>query len=244
MLTQILSDLHGHLPKISNEADLLILAGDVGAKPSQVRSIFKKIRETNEVPILYVLGNHEYYDNIFPSSLEKYREVVHDLDITLLERATIEFNGTLFIGCTMWTDYDKGRGEAAARFGMNDFDFIRVDTDEGTRKSTPADFSSAYGEARIFLKESLSSAGEKKVVITHHMPSFSLVSKKFIGSSLNSSFAADCYDLIRTYKPNLWIFGHTHEFTDKTLDQTRCLCNPLGYRGERSNYQERLLVEI
>jgi predicted phosphodiesterase len=243
---QILSDLHGSQPTVIKEADVIVCAGDIDTKPARVKDYFRAVRRVTNNPIIYVLGNHEYFEGVFPASLENYWEAVRDLDVTLLERATIEFDGVLFAGCTMWTDFDKGRGEAAARFGMNDFEYIRVpEGKDGIRRLSTSDLVAAHNEAKGFLSDELAkNVGKRLVVVTHHLPSFSLISGDLRGSSLNGAFAADMDRLITEYEPSLWIYGHTHRFSDVCLGSTRCVCNPLGYRGEKTAYRQNYLVEI
>jgi predicted phosphodiesterase len=259
MLIQVLSDLHGSLPEIDSQADVVVFAGDMDTTPARVRKIFRAVRKYTDKPILYILGNHEYYDNFFPASLEKYRQSVEDLGVTLLEGSTIEFDGVLFAGCTMWTDYDNGRGEAAARSGMNDFEFIRFSNTypvtqvarslekalHNTRLALPADFVVAHVGAKMFLEHTLrQNMGKKVVVVTHHVPSFSLVADRYRGDPLNGAFAANCDKLIAEYQPKLWVYGHTHQFNDVVLGGTRCVCNPGGYRMEISGYKPKFLVEV
>lgn len=44
--------------------------------------------------------------------------------------------------------------------------------------------------------------------------------------------AAD--DLIRTYKPDAWFYGHSHARIDIEIDDVPLYANPLGYPNESS----------
>jgi predicted phosphodiesterase len=246
---QIISDCHGYLPSISKEADLLIFAGDVATTPGKVGEMFAQVRGINETaPIIYVLGNHEYYDNIYPDSRKGYKHSVNKTeDAYLLENTEATLSDISILGCTLWTDYDNQRCVAQAVFGLNDFDLITA-VDKGKfRKVTPEDFINAHFESRKWLEKKLKhnkKMGIKTIVVTHHMPSFSLISSHFKGSQLNGAFAVNLDNLIAEYEPMLWVYGHTHSFKDINLGNTRCVCNAVGYRGETTHYKEKYIVEV
>lgn len=248
MKLQILSDLHGHLPKISQEADLLIFAGDVATTPRKTGEMFSQVREMTKAPIVYVLGNHEFYDNIYPDSRKGYKHAVKKIDNSfLLENEETLINDFSILGCTLWTDYDSQRFAAQAVFGLNDFDLITAVEGNRFRKVMPEDFINAHFESRKWLEKKLKhnkKSGIKTIVVTHHMPSFSLISSQFKGSPLNGAFAAALDNLINEYEPALWVYGHTHSFKDINLGNTQCVCNAVGYRGETTHYKEKYLVEI
>jgi predicted phosphodiesterase len=249
MRIQIVSDCHGYLPKISKDADMLIFAGDVATTPGKVHEMFTNVRSSNEqAPIIYVLGNHEYYDAIFPDSRKGYKHAVKKIDNSyLLENEETIINTTSILGCTLWTDYDSQRCVAQAVFGLNDFDLITAVDGNRFRKVMPEDFINAHFESRKWLEKKLKhnkKNGIKTIVVTHHMPSFSLISSQFKGSPLNGAFAADLDHMIAEYEPMLWVYGHTHSFKAVNLGNTRCVCNAYGYRGEQTHYKEKYLVEI
>lgn len=250
MKIQILSDLHGVLPALSKDADMLIFAGDVATTPGKVFEMFTNVRGINaQAPIIYVMGNHEYYDAIFPDSRKGYKHAVNKIDgIYLLENEEMYYGGEISIlGCTLWTDYDKQRCVAQAVFGMNDFEFITTVEGNKFRKIMPEDFLKSHFESKKWLEKKLKfnkKNGIKTIVVTHHMPSFSLISSQFKGSPLNGAFAVDLDNLIAEYGPILWVYGHTHSFKDVNLGNTRCVCNAVGYRGETTHYKEKYLVEI
>lgn len=248
MLIQVCSDLHGYLPQISPAADLVIFAGDVATTPGKVLDMFTNVRKTSKAIIIYVLGNHEYYDNIYPDSIASYRHSINDLTgVFLLENEEALANDISILGCTLWTDYDNQRGIAQAVFGLNDFELISAVDGNKFRKVLPEDFLKAHYESKKWLEKKLKfnkENGIKTIVVTHHMPSFSLISSQFKGSPLNGAFATNCDALITEYEPALWIYGHTHGFKDVNLGNTRCVCNPVGYCGETTHYKEKYTVEV
>ena len=71
MKIQIISDLHqefGVTELLFDHADVVILAGDVNLGTKGVEWI--KTHIPNK-PVIYVLGNHEYYKGSYPKTLNK-----------------------------------------------------------------------------------------------------------------------------------------------------------------------------
>lgn len=76
MKIQIISDLHqefGYTDLNFDRSDVVVLAGDVNLGTKGVEWIKSKIPDK---PVLYVLGNHEYYKGSYPKTLNKIKEVV------------------------------------------------------------------------------------------------------------------------------------------------------------------------
>ncbi|RLD67827.1 MAG: hypothetical protein DRI98_12330, partial [Bacteroidetes bacterium] len=70
MKIQVLSDAHrnhyfesGWEPKISPSADIIICAGDMVGSPEGANRYFTSMRAKTKAKILYVLGNHEYWEH-------------------------------------------------------------------------------------------------------------------------------------------------------------------------------------
>ena len=71
-------------------ADVLVLAGDVDTMPEYYTEFLRKLRLAYAGPVIFVLGNHEYYNGIFPDDRQKYREAIaHDRQAFLLENEAV-----------------------------------------------------------------------------------------------------------------------------------------------------------
>jgi predicted phosphodiesterase len=82
-----------------------------------------------------------------------------------------------------------------------------------------------------FLKTSISD-----VVITHHGPNPALVHKEYRYSGLKDAFFTDCIDVYK-YMNGVWIYGHTHKYSDLRVGHVRFVCNPIGYPSETTEAQ-------
>jgi Calcineurin-like phosphoesterase len=121
MKLQLLSDLHlennpGFAPEPAPDADLLVLAGDIGSyqRGSALPSLDDRDfglgrfspRRGWPVPVLFVPGNHEYDGMDFDEAHARLRETCERLDITWLERDTRILQGVRLVGTTLWSDFD------------------------------------------------------------------------------------------------------------------------------------------
>ena len=139
MKIQIFSDIHmeGYQePKtlwkfVKPEAEVAIVAGDIDSRKfeetmTEIGSKFKKV--------FYVLGNHEFYhkDISWRPTPEKMPQ-----NVTLLDRTCEDYEGILFMGCTLWSDFDNQDWYVmdAAKRGINDFFCVT----RGTNRFLPMD---------------------------------------------------------------------------------------------------------
>lgn len=154
-----------------------------------------------------------------------------------------------FLGCTLWTDFKLfGDGDdwfamRRAKQSIEDFASIKY----GDRLFTPQDSVSLHEESKAWLKAELEQELQgPTVVVTHHLPAAKSVAPRYATDPLSPSFASKCEGLIEEYTPELWIHGHTHVPCDYELYETRVVCNPRGYPGERNEpaFDESLLVHV
>jgi predicted MPP superfamily phosphohydrolase len=247
MKIQILSDLHLEHHRDYGEAlireldfsgsDLVILAGDIVGFGSNRHTPFDRMHSLcakTPATALYLPGNHEFYDTsptFVEESLRKLEQEIENL--TVLRSGLIyEQAGHRFLGDTLWFPDDPLNRIYAS--GLNDFALI---------KGFVPWVYERHVACRAFLEQELR-AGD--IVITHHLPSPSLIAPQFKDSPLNRFFAADITDLILDRKPAMWVCGHTHSSIDTTIGETRIICNPFGYPTESQTirFDPRLVIEV
>ena len=235
MKLHVLSDLHTEFADFSppgTDADVVVLAGDIGVGLAGIEWAARRFTET---PVIYVPGNHEFYDHDI--GLTNELKVTAPANIHVLNNDKLEFDGVRFLGCTLWTDFKLyGEGEAwssrqRARRSILDFTSIR----SGKRRFTPEDSVDLHETSKTWLVGELKRKIEgPTVVVTHHLPASTSVAKRYANDPLNPAFASGLEDVIEKYRPALWIHGHTHVPCDYELFHTRVVCNPRGYPSESS----------
>lgn len=262
MKIRLLSDLHleGHVfyYEYAGE-DIVVLAGDIH---TQGRHSFILDQIPQNVKILMVAGNHEYYG----SSFERVNEYLYEQQASynnfwFLENQHVVIDDVHFFGGTMFTDmklYGEDNLEKSkiyAKRGIADFTWI------SKYHPAPADYDMEYlhhfervwtpddhiEQHKIFcenLEKFLAeSEGKKRVVISHFVPHPEGSHEMFKGSVLNPYFLTDMRKYMGFY--GLWLYGHTHTSKDFMQGLTRLVCNPRGYGAENKNgFIKDLIIEI
>lgn len=243
MKLNILSDLHlgmGDLAVPDNDADLVVLAGDI-ARPAEAVAWASSIAR----PVLYVPGNHEFYGGSIDATLAALRRLCDGTNVRLLDDDEAVVGGVRFLGSTLWTDFlllgaqSRERAMHEGQRFMRDFSRIRLH-EGGDALFSPADAAARFTMHRRFLAERLDAAFDgPTVVITHHAPSPKSVHPRFANSILNACFVSDLEPLMDGARACLWVHGHTHDSFDYTVNGTRVVCNPRGYAKNGVNENAR-----
>ena len=84
------------------------------------------------------------------------------------------------------------------------------------------------------------------IVATHHVPSFGLMADEFRDSSINGAFTVELGDYMADSRINYWIYGHSHRNIDRTIGNTRCVSNQLGYvfQDEHQSFRRDAVIEL
>ena len=249
MKLHILSDLHvefGDFAIPDAGADIVVLAGDTHVGTRGVRWI---LDQEIGVPVIYVLGNHEFYRNRFPGLIDALKREAQGTNVVVLENEVFECGGVRFFGCTLWSDMallgDARVAAAAAAGGMNDYHQIR--SSHSDRKLTPEETVAWHRDSVDKLVEFLASGDpERSVVVTHSCPSIRSIPERWQDHRLAPAFASNMEDIILNYQPELWVHGHTHDSFDYRIGRTRIICNPRGYvpKADNPEFEEGMVIHI
>jgi len=247
MKLHILSDLHTEFHSFDppqTDADIVVLAGDIGVGTGGIEWA---ARQFIEKPVIYVPGNHEYYDHDIGLTDELKSRAPDNIHV--LDNDSREIGGVRFLGATLWTDFRlNGEGEAwssrqVAKRSIYDFTAIR----NGDRRFTPDDSVGLHETSKAWLVNELHKPfNGPTVVVTHHLPAVPSIASQYRNDPLNPAFASRLEEVIETHRPALWIHGHTHVACDYEIFGTRVVCNPRGYPAESSGkgFLPVLVVEV
>ena len=272
MKIQLLSDLHlevhPHLvPTPAPEADLLVLAGDIGSY--QNGSLLQdadfglaRFSPLNgwPVPVLFVPGNHEYDTQDFDLAHARLRETCTRLGIVFLERAVItaaelfqrnpSVSNVRFIGTTLWTDFDALSPPAAAP-GASLTPLLKARD-------------KAFRAANFYLRKALTTR-QGQPLLAEQVREQALVCQAWLRAALATPFEGQTV-VITHFAPSLhsadprygltpgtagfcnaldellplaqlWLHGHLHCPSDYVSHGCRVVANPLGYARKSEQAQ-------
>lgn len=237
MKIALISDIHlefyrdvHQLPQliIPEPVDILVCAGDLAPGIDGLKWLSQ-----SPVPVIYTLGNHEFYHSVYQQTLEEIRLAVERYpNITLLEQEFIDIGEVRFLGAVLWTDFDfYGQAEQsmqAIHGRMNDFACIEWQDDQDLRPFYPRDSIEIFQQTLSFYRNNLSTE-LTNVVISHHLPTPAAVPEQFVGGLLNPAFVSNLDEFMQQHPIKLWLHGHTHSPVDCWVGQTRVVANPHGY---------------
>jgi predicted phosphodiesterase len=255
MFLRIASDLHCEFQRIPiqkyidlvlppddrDEDSVLILAGDISCYKPQLKLVYELVCPRFH-KVIHVAGNHEHYHSdiyLWNDWAKSTMQCFDNLSISKHQGALLDSIEDLdVIYATLWTNCGEDPiTELAVENGMNDFYVIR----NNARTLTLQNVRDTHLQEKAGIKTLSELTIKPYIVVTHHLPSYMLCHPRFNGSALNSGFASNSEDLFFKEdgrEPLLWVYGHTHSASVMKLGNTWMVCNPHGYPGESSNYEE------
>ncbi|WP_028734691.1 metallophosphoesterase [Rhizobium leguminosarum] len=256
MKAWVISDIHWspldllHRRQLSvPRADICICAGDIAGDIERAID-FLHAEIAPHMPVVAVLGNHDYYGSSIDRALEYARRWTVGTNVHILENDTFHRGDLRIVGATLWTDFaiaahDSGhlpvraRRDLAVRECMRyllDFRLIyRSDARVGDESGliTADEMISRHEESRAYIENEIAKPFKGiTMVLTHHAISHQSLDPRFTGHISNAAFASDLSNVIHARRPHFWVHGHIHRFADYVEGDTRVLCNPRGYVGE------------
>lgn len=242
MKIQLASDLHleflqrafpgERLIAPANEAEVLVLAGDIGNGMQAVQ-----LFHNWPVSVLYVAGNHEFYEASFEQTCIDLRKAAEGTSIHFLDNDVADFGGVRFLGCTLWTDYllacNRTQRQLMENAERRINDHRLISTRDGP--FTAAQALNEHELSRQWLQRQLDTPYDgKTVVITHHGPHPLSIHPRYAGDPTNAAFVSGNLDDLLS-KASLWLHGHVHDSFDYAVGGCRVVANPLGYARNRNN---------
>lgn len=253
MKLALMSDVHlefGQLP-VSNDAgaEVLLLAGDICVAAGFLRerggdeyhTFFRQCSEQFR-DVVYIMGNHEHYNGdictsyqILKTELDKYP------NIHFLEKEFRIIKGVMFIGATLWSDFNRQDPHSmlVAEGAMNDYRIIKNSL-KG-RRLTALDTLFEHQQALEKIEQFYDAYPDLPVVVVgHHAPSHKSVKPKYERDvHMNGAYRSDLENFIADRpRIKLWVHGHTHSEFDYMVAETRVVANPRGYVGYERGLQE------
>jgi Icc-related predicted phosphoesterase len=275
MKIQLLSDLHlethpHFVPTPAPDADVLVLAGDIGSyqrgsmlgRDDFGLSRFSPLKGW-PVPVLFVPGNHEYDALEFDQAHSRLRETCDRLGITFLERSAVLSEALVgsagprvrFLGTTLWSDFDAladpsesitERVQSREKAFRAANHYLRK---AGTYRNRQPMLAEQVREQALlcqsWLRETLAAPFEgHTVVLTHFAPSLLSADPRY-GLTPGTAGFCNALDALLA-QAQLWLHGHLHCPSDYVTHGCRVVANPLGYarKGEQTAFKPDLCLRL
>ena len=275
MRVQLISDLHlerypDFRPAAAPDADLLVLAGDIGSYQAGSRlpdADFGLGHYATTGPaaawkqVLYIPGNHEFDGLPYADTYARLRATCERLGITWLEREVVTVGGVRFVGSTLWSDFDAYAGrekhlgrQLAARekaFRAANFYLRKNTTLIADAPALAEEIRALALDAQAWLRDTLKQAhAGTTVVVTHFAPSLRSADPRYGANPGTAGFCNSLDELLPL--ASVWMHGHLHcpndySVTDPASGRTcRVVANPRGYysKGEQATYRDGWTIEI
>lgn len=225
--------------------DVLVLAGDIGylGDENYSRHPFWDWCTENLEQTVVVPGNHELYKSFDINELHEGWSLNIRPNVKAYYNKVIVLSDEIeLIVSTLWAHihpYD----EYLIERGVTDFHRIR----NGKFRLSAQRFNAEHERCREFIARSVAASKALHIIVaTHHVPSFELMADEFKGSPINGAFTSELGELIANSRIDYWIYGHSHRNINKTIGNTQCVCNQLGYtfHGEQGTFKRDAIIEL
>lgn len=242
------SDLHFEFAPLDlgeiESGDVIILAGDilnVNHFITQLR--IGRIDQTHIIDffntitskfkhVFMVMGNHEYYNSQIDETIQRLVNALPKYDnFTILDGDSVVVNNTLFVGGTLWTNYNNGDIETLvnARRMIADYRAIY----NGLYTITASDIYERHKHFVLWVERIDKMGYDNVILITHHSPSMQTTADEYIGDDvMNGLFGSNLDYLLKHF--DYAVFGHQHNPKTPEVNGCKLLNNSRGYPHEPS----------
>ena len=261
MKLQLVSDLHLEFNNnvvINNAgADILCLAGDIclaahlhrkNPKGDYYRKFFDHVSQEFD-QVLYIMGNHEHYSGRWNNTADWLRTALEPWgNITLLDNAWLNFGNVRIVGTSLWTDLNKNDPLTMMSISqmMNDYQAITIERNGIYHKLRAIDTVEEHRCSVELIKTAAETWSGDVVVLGHHAPSRASIHERYRNDRvMNGAFCSELDELMLDQENiKLWIHGHVHNCFDYTIGNCRVVCNPHGYPGETTGFNNGLIINV
>lgn len=253
MKIQYASDLHlefaenasyiKHHP-LQVKGEILVLAGDIGYlnDESYNRHPFWQWASDNYSQVIVCMGNHEFYKYYDIATLRDGECIEIRPNVRSYYNGIVHMEGVDIIISTLWSTISLQDAFYTEQV-ISDFRRILCNGEI----LTFAEFNKEHKRCLEFIESSIAESNAvKKIVVTHHVPSYKMQNMKFVNNRASGAFIVELEDYIRDSGIDYWIYGHSHYNVDVQIGKTLCVSNQLGYvfNNEHTTFDFGKVLEI
>lgn len=255
MKLQFASDLHLEFHENSRwlrqnpltpVGDVLLLAGDIGylGDDNYSKHPFWSWAADHFEQVIAIPGNHELYKDFDINELHEGWTLDIRPNVKAYYNQTLHLNDDVdLVLSTLWAHVPPEDAFYTER-GVTDFHRIH----DGKFRLSSDRFNLEHERCKEFIRREVTASKVRHILVaTHHVPSFALMAKEFVGSPINGAFTAELGNMIAEFPIEYWIYGHSHRNIEATIGNTRCVCNQLGYifqTEEQKGFRPDAAIEL
>ncbi|MDE5628657.1 MAG: metallophosphoesterase [Muribaculaceae bacterium] len=225
--------------------DVLILAGDIGylGDDNYCRHPFWDWCAESFCQTIVIPGNHELYKSFDINDLHEDWQLEIRPNVKVCYNCVIPLSNDIdLVASTLWAKIHPW-DEYQTERGVSDFRRIR----NGEFRLSAQRFNEEHERCREFIERSVAASCARHIIVaTHHVPSFELMADEFKGSPINGAFTSELDVFIANSRIDYWIYGHSHRNINKTIGNTQCVSNQLGYifQDGQKDFCRDAIIEI
>lgn len=230
---QYISDIHleyrNTIPKIQVAGQNLALLGDIGNPFKKNYKEFIREKSLFHDNVFVLSGNHEYwqYDDVRIYFVDQVDEKINEIcnsfpNVHFLNKKTFDLGDYRLLGCTLWSK------RLSQRESLGDDTQVYL-----SRKNN--DLNRLHDNHVTWLRDEIQKDDKKKIVLTHFLPSYRMLDKKY-----DTPFYKKYQDRFYSHldwmisKPiDYWLCGHTHTQSFHYINGVHCCVNSYGYEKQQ-----------
>ena len=258
---QYASDLHlddypdGQYSRVLTPvAPVLLLPGDLCSVWTPLYASFLRWCSQHWQLVVLLAGNHEYFcpagvvRTMDETDAEARRIAASLGNVVFLQGGeSLQIPGTRIrvVGATLWSNVDPAIHDQLLTRG--DYTETYVGTSRGIRHTTPMDVCALHALHKAQLQSALGSyPHDQLILMTHHLPTLSLVSDTHRSHPFNSCYASPDDELFLHPNLRVVVCGHSHQAVRIRLPTgTWAVMNARGYRSETgTGYSPRATFRV
>ena len=216
---QYYSDFHiiNKIPVIKQLSNNIALCGDIGNPFDKNYSDFFEQLSNNYDNVFIIAGNHEYWQHKY--RMQDVDDKINDIvckfsNINFLNKSSAKLDDHTVAGCTLWT-----------KRNMMSFDNKKI-INNNNKLISINDVNNLHNDHVKFIKDTISTC-DKLIVLTHHLPTYRLVSTKYRKEPYiyyQSLCSSDLDHLIKL-PIDAWLCGHSHCVKNIMIGDVYCGIN-------------------
>jgi len=232
---------------VGQDADLMIVAGDLAETaastwPSAIRWLGTLYPSAKTV---ILPGNHDYYYGGNLSTLDRQLDrICREAGCAFGQCRRLVQGDVRVLMTTLWTDLRlyEAEGEEAVSHSiwhasqmMPDYGYGVITVGDPERQLSPEDTIRIHKKQLAWLGSELVKPWQgKTMVVTHHAPSAEVAGPM---TPLSPCFTSNLDAAIEKFRPDVWLFGHTHRLAEIRMAGGTLLRNvSVGYEDDMSGF--------